>query len=201
MVAGDCEGEQDAAPVGVSPFAAHEQHARTHEDDAERLEQRRASLPRSRAHQNEHRRDAAGDRVDEADVRAPVGGRQQEEVRELEHDGRDDPRDGRRLHFPGKGGDGREQDDPHDERDGRCCAYVLRAGDEDVPARVECGRAEREQERVERQLRPQHLWMHWHRIVTPQCQALGMSATDVASCGASRCAVGATRRSRRISWL
>ena len=133
--------------------------------------------PRSRdrgADQNEHRRDAARDRVDEADVRAPIRGREQQEVRELEHDGRDDPRDGGRLHIPGKDGDGREQDDPQDDGDSRCCAYVLRSGNEDVPAGVECRCAEREQERVDG---------HRVRIAPLDVQDLGRRYTEAWNSG------------------
>ena len=127
--------------------AAHEQHAGSDEHDAERLERAELRPGDPGADEHEHRCDAAGDRIHEADVRVAIGGRQQHEVHELERCRQHDPRHGGRVDVPRGDGDRREEHDGEAERDRRRGPHVLRARDEDVPAGVKRRRAEREQER------------------------------------------------------
>ena len=112
------------------------------------------SGPRGRATsgggEDEHGRRPAGDRVDDAEVRAGVRGGEQGEVADLERDRDREEGEGLGVEIPGEGRQ-RKADD-RDQRERRGCrrAGVARARQQDVPARVERRGGQREEEGVER---------------------------------------------------
>ncbi len=139
----DDEGQEDAADVARRPEAADEHDADAHEHDAHRLSRPDRRTRGGRAQQDEHRRRPACDRVHEAQVRPPVRRREEEEVERLEAGRRREPGRGRRLDLPRCEGDRREDDHPDRERDHRRRPDVARAGEQDVPDRVERGGSRR----------------------------------------------------------
>ena len=98
------------------------------------------------AGEHEHRRDSAGERIDEPELGAVVGGREEDEVRELERRAGRDVRPGARSTSQASDGHGGEDDRGDDERDRGGRLRVLRASEEHVPARVQKRGREREEE-------------------------------------------------------
>ncbi len=87
-VPGDARSDQkrqrEASPVGAADRAADEHDADPDEHDADGLRGTQRRTCESRTEQDEHRRRAPRDRIDEAEVGTLVGGREQSEVDELE---------------------------------------------------------------------------------------------------------------------
>ena len=130
---------------------AHEQHAEPDEHDAHRLHRRRVGAEGQNADdEDEHGREAAGERIDDRDLRPPVRGPQQREVDELEERARRDVGPGVGLDLPLQRDHRREDDDRGEKRDGAGGLRIARAGEEQVPERVHEGGAEGEQERRRR---------------------------------------------------
>ncbi len=102
------------------------------------------------ADEDEDRRDAAGDGVDEAHVRDAVAGREEGEVAELERCRRGDGRNRRGVDIPGEDGDRREGDHSRDEHERKSCLGLCPATDEHVADAVDPGGGEGEQERGRR---------------------------------------------------
>ena len=77
-IAGDDRRDprSDREPAEIPARPADEQHARRHDQDADHAERRRPGTAHcNHEQQSEHRREAAGDGVDEAQLVAAVGGR------------------------------------------------------------------------------------------------------------------------------
>ena len=121
-----------------------EEHAGADERDTRDLAGGRTGDP---DHEDDHRRQAARDRVDDAQLRALVRVGEQCEVRQLERRRAERPRPHLPLHVPGRRCDRREEHDRDGEHDRGRGLDVARAGEQQVPARVQDGRGEREQER------------------------------------------------------
>ena len=142
-VAGDAAGDRDArtrsragsarARPRTSSDACDDEHARR------RPGSRLVPCPSATTEisEHEHRRPAAGDRVDDRERRSPVRGREQCEVRQLEQ-----PARRRATATPPASacqiddGDRQEDDLGGEERDGRCSVDIRGAGEEQVPQRV-----------------------------------------------------------------
>ena len=121
--------------------AADEEDAGGHEQDARALGRRRDRPQEQRADEHEHRRPAAGHRVDDAHLGACVRGREREEVDELQQTRCDEERNRLPLDVVHDERDRRREDDARaDRHDGRG-EDVARAGEQHVPARVETAAA------------------------------------------------------------
>ncbi len=122
----------------------HEEHAGADEHDAGDLAPGCAGDP-----DGEHgdRRQASRDRIHDAQLGALVRIRQQCEVRELERGRPERPRPHLPLDVPRHRGDRREQHDRDAEHDRGRSLHVACARQQQVPARVEERRGERQQER------------------------------------------------------
>ena len=86
-IAGDDRRDprSDREPAEIPARPTDEQHARRDDQDADHAERRRQSTAHcNHEEQSEHRREAAGDGVDEAQLVAAVGAGEQGEVDELE---------------------------------------------------------------------------------------------------------------------
>jgi hypothetical protein len=143
---GDGEGQPHAARRAAA-HPAHQQDAGGDRDDAGGLAGRELGAERDQRHrQHEHRGGAAGDRVDEAQVGALVGGGEQREVGELERRRGGDVRPRRRVDVPGQHRDGREDDRGGDQRHRPDRMAVALAGDEPVPEGVQARRGEHQRD-------------------------------------------------------
>ncbi len=144
---GDRQREHDAARVGVAAEPAHEHDASADEEDAECLRGAERFSGEERAGEDEDRRDAARDRVDEAQVGPAIRAYEQAEVDELEH-GRDrDPGQRRGLDPPRRQRDWRREHDRERKSDARRGADVAGAREQGVPAGMEHRGAQCERER------------------------------------------------------
>jgi hypothetical protein len=121
---GDDESEQHAAGVHRSAHAPNEKHTDANRENADRLPGPEYRARGDGTDQHEHGRDAARDRIDQADVGGTIGRGEKEEVDELEGTRERDPRYRLPLHPPGGGGHRREQRDRDHQRDRRRCSHV-----------------------------------------------------------------------------
>jgi hypothetical protein len=101
-------------------------------------------------HEREHRRQAARDRIDEAQLIAAVRRGEERDVRELQGGRGDDERDRRALHPPRERGRHDQRRHQRQQRDRRGRLRVPLACQQEVPERVQRGGAERQRQRVER---------------------------------------------------
>ena len=141
-------------PAEIASRAADKQDADRHHQHSEDAECRWPRAARGdHDQQREHRRQPARDGIDQAQLIAPIRGREQRNVRELERGRPDDERDGVRVDAPGEC---RRQHQPRDERKQRDRGGrlgITLAGEEQIPEGVQPGGAERQRQRVERHAR------------------------------------------------
>ncbi len=145
----DQNGEPRAAPATE---AAYEQDARPDEHDAARLARVGArTCERDGAGEHEHRREPARERVDDRQLRVRVRVGEQPEVGQLERRARDEERPDGRVEVPEEDGHRCADDRPDEQDDHREGVGVARSREQQVPHRVDDGRAERENESLGRQ--------------------------------------------------
>ena len=142
----DGEAREHVRAARAGSEAAHQGDAGRDDDHADRLEAARAAADQRGAEEHEDGGAAAGDRVDDRELGAPVGGGEEREVEQLERgaDGHEGDRVG--VDVPRRDGQREEQDRAHDERRRRGGRGVLPPGDVEVPARVQERGGEREQD-------------------------------------------------------
>ena len=146
----DRDREADVAPRRGRRAAAEHDDARRDEEYARDLDRARvAPAEERRGGQNEHGRSPAGDRVDDAEVRAGVGGGEQGEVADLERDRDREEGEGLGVEVPGERGERQADDRDQRERRGRRGAGVARACQQDVPAGMQRRGGQREEECVD----------------------------------------------------
>jgi hypothetical protein len=87
--------------------------------------------------QDQHGRDPARERVDDAHVRPRVGRDQERDVCELEERRRDEVGNCRTVHLPEDQRDGRADDRADDDRHRRGGLRVVEAGEQQVPGRMQ----------------------------------------------------------------
>jgi hypothetical protein len=149
---GDREPESKPRRRGVTQ-TPDEQDSACNEEDSACLRGRGADPEcRDSDEEDENRRQPAGDRIDDAQLRPPIGGGQERKVGELERRRDDHVRDRLRLHVPAEGGDGPERE--HREREGERGrgGNVVSPSEREVPRGVKPGGAERQGKRVSRHL-------------------------------------------------
>ena len=143
----DAERHRRRGPTPSHVDAADEHDADGDDRHAGHLERRRLRRRRDDGdHQDEDGRGAAGDRVDDREVVAPVRRGQEREVGQLGGRRGADVGDGRPLDPPRERGDRRERRGADQDRRGAGPLGIPGPGDEDVPAGVKrrCGEGERE---------------------------------------------------------
>ena len=147
----DRDRQADADAVTAQAKAANEEHAKSDEQHTGDLSGRARLREEDRADgEDEHRREAARDRIDEAEVGAAVCGGEEGQVRELERRRPGDVRERSRVHVPDGRRDRRVQHDREREDDGGRRLDVARAREDEVPERVQDRRSERQGERRRR---------------------------------------------------
>jgi len=135
----DREREEERAPVR-SPEPAHEQHPGGDEDHAERLALRHGGCA---GRKDQHRREPARNRVDDAQLRSRVRVREQPDIRELERPRDECVRPHLPLDVPRDERDGSEEENGQTERHCRRRLHVARPREDQVPGRVQHCRRER----------------------------------------------------------
>jgi hypothetical protein len=154
-VAGDTPRDRDAEqdPASVAPLGdpADEEHPTGDDSDTDSLPE--GEVGRQRQHrddQDDHGREAARDRIDEAQLGTGVGAGQQHEVDKLERHGPGQERSRRPLEIPAHGCGGGKHDRRGRKHDGAGDDRIGRAGEQDVPESVKQGCAQGEEERRHR---------------------------------------------------
>ena len=144
----------DVRRVRGPAHAAHEDDAARDQRDPDDLRGRRAVAgDADGADQDEHRREAAGDRVDEAHLGAPVRGRQEGEIRQLEDTRGGEIGDGLAPDVPGEQRRHGEHRDPDGKRQRERRLGIASSSQQQVPTRVRARRGEGESEGGERHRR------------------------------------------------
>ena len=131
----DRQREDHSSGIRLPTQPANEEDPATDQHDPKRLQPADGHTHDGRSGEHEHRCAPARDRVDEAEVRAAVRGRQQREVRDLEERRHRDPRKRGDPDLPGRRRERREQHDGEAERDRRRGSDVGSAGEQNVPDR------------------------------------------------------------------
>ena len=130
--------ERDVAPVGAATDATDDEDTDCHECDAGDLRDRgRRARERHGQRQDEDRRRAARDGVDEAQVGALIGSDEQREVDELQGRRERDVRPCLWLDVPARDRNRRKHERAKDDHDRRRCRAVARRNDDQVPQRVD----------------------------------------------------------------
>ena len=147
-VAGDAGRDREAVGKAARrrpAQPAHQEDAGPHEGDAGRFSGRGPdSECDDPGEQHDHRSEAAGDGIDDAELGPAVGGGEERHVSDLERRRDRQVRDGRRLDVPAEHCERRERERTDGEGDGRRCRDVRSPSEGEVPAGVERSGGERE---------------------------------------------------------
>ena len=140
-----CEVRPQPDRVSTGKSAAQpadEDHAKADQPHSQRLRNGRGHAQQGHGHdEHDNRRHTAGDGIDEAHVRASIGGRQQVEVDELQDGRGGDERPRLGLHVPAQQCEGRGHGHANGNRYGRCCLVVLTPCNDEIPKRMDYRRA------------------------------------------------------------